>query len=191
MGANRVGAGCKVFAFEPNPRHFALLVRNIEANGYSNVIPVKKAVSNKIGTANLFLDPENKASNKIYNPHNGSESITIDVTSLDEFFLGKEYPIEIIKMDIEGAEMAALQGMAKIIEKNDDLKIVTEFFPSALQKFGFSPVQFLNKLISYGFRLYIIKEEEGTGECVEFTDPNYALEICKSKKSINLFCEKA
>jgi hypothetical protein len=49
LAARRVGPEGRVFAFEPNPDNFRLLVKNIESNLYSNVIPVQKAVSNGRG----------------------------------------------------------------------------------------------------------------------------------------------
>ena len=53
--ARLVGQDGKVFAFEPEPSNFDLLVRNVKINGYSKVIPVQKARSSKRGRARLFL----------------------------------------------------------------------------------------------------------------------------------------
>jgi len=43
LAAKLVGRKGKVFAFEPGPDNFSLLLKNIEANGYDNVIPVQKS----------------------------------------------------------------------------------------------------------------------------------------------------
>lgn len=56
-----------------------------------------------------------------------------------------------IKIDIEGAGMAALEGMRKIIEKNPELTILTEY----------SSGEYLNELIRCGFKLFTINEKKG------------------------------
>lgn len=45
-----------VIAFEPDPRNYELLLNNVRVNGYTNVIAIKKAVSNKNGKLRLFID---------------------------------------------------------------------------------------------------------------------------------------
>ncbi len=188
LAAKLVGRKGRVFAFEPAPDNFSLLLKNIEANGYDNIIPVQKAVSNETGTTKLFLCEVNRGDHRIYQSHDNRESITVDVTTLDNFFENEQYPIDVIKMDIQGAEMAALQGMTEIVLKNDSLKIITEFWPTVLQSFGFSPLEFLNKLIEYGFTLYTITSKEPWIKPVSVT---HVMEMAKGEEFINLFCQKS
>jgi FkbM family methyltransferase len=186
LAADRVGQEGKVFAFEPCPYSYSLLVKNINVNGYNNVIPVQKAIVDRPGIADLFLDSENFGGHSLASTHNKKKSITVETTSLNEFFKNKEYLIDVIKMDVEGAEMAVLKGMNKIIEKNRDLKIITEFDPLAMRRFGFSPKEFLKQLARYGFKLHIIKNHEAP----EPTNVARIMKLCKVKGHINLFCEK-
>ena len=188
LAAKLVGRKGRVFAFEPAPDNFSLLLKNIEANGYDNIIPVQKAVSNKTGTTKLFLHRMNQGDHRIYDSHDGREAITVNVTTLDTFFENGQYPIDIIKMDIQGAEMAALQGMAEIVLKNDSLNIITEFWPKMLQNFGFSPLEFLSKLIEYGFTLYSITSKEPWIKPVSVTE---LMNMCKGDGALNLFCQKS
>ena len=55
LAAELVGEKGKVFAFEPEPSNYDLLLRNVEINGYKNVTVVRKAVSNETGESSLFL----------------------------------------------------------------------------------------------------------------------------------------
>jgi len=187
IAADLVGESGKVFAFEPEPENYALLLRNMEANGCKNVIPVQKAVSDRNGTVELFLSTENKADHRIYDSQDGRESITIGVTSLDRFFEGRDCRVDLIKMDIEGSEMAALRGMTRVLKQNDDLKIITEFWPMGLRRFGYSPEEFLDKLTKLGFELYHINEERFLLEPIDVTR---TMEMCKGEKHINIFCKK-
>jgi len=187
IAADLVGEKGKVFAFEPDPDNFALLLKNLEVNRCQNVIPVQKAIADRNGKTRLFLAQENKGDHRIYDSYDGRKSITVDVTSLDDFFKERDYRVDVIKMDIEGSEMAALNGMTKILKKNDDLKILTEFWPSGLRRFGTYPKEFLNKLTEFGFELYYINEER---KLIEPIDVTRVTEMCKDEEHINIFCKK-
>jgi len=187
IAADLVGKNGKVFAFEPAPDNYALLVKNIEVNGYKNIIPTQKAVSNKTGTTKLFLDPDCKGAHRIYDCRDKKEHVIVNLTTLDEFFKYRDGRINIIKMDVEGAEMGVLQGMTNLIKKNIDLKIFAEFCPALLRKFGASPEEFLSRLVEYGFRLYKIDEMKKTVNTVSVTQ---VLRECGGTKVTNLLCEK-
>ena len=188
LAADLVGEEGKVFAFEPNPDSYTLLVKNIEINGYNNIFPVQKAISNKTGSAKLFLGPHyNRGDSRLYDSHDGRESIEVDVTTLDSYF-GKDCQVDLIKMDIQGAEAGALQGMANVIEKNDNLKLITEYWPAGLQRFGSSPMDFLDKLMEHGFKLYHV-DERGQRIC-PISAITSVTRTANDEEFTNLFCEK-
>src|SRR3989344_1330123 len=70
--------------------------------------------------------------------------------------------IDIIKMDIEGAEVLALAGMKKTIARNPKIIIFTEFYPKAIERLGHSPMAFLKELITLGFSLSVINEDKSS-----------------------------
>lgn len=190
LAANLVGEKGRVFAFEPGSGNYSLLVRNIEVNEYENVIPLNKAVSNKSGTAKLFLCSDNKGDHRLWPSCEDREWVEVEIISLDKFFESYDTKIDVIKMDIQGGEMAALQGMDKLIMRNLNLKIITEFWPSGIEETGFLATEFLNKLIKYDFKLYHISHE------IEPTDFAHLMKICEDKKrrgsedSTNIYCER-
>jgi FkbM family methyltransferase len=175
----------KVVAFEPDPYNYSLLCRNIELNGYRNVIPVRKAVFSKPGKMKLFLDKSNLGGHSLSEANvDKGASITIETTSLDDYFKNTDCKIDVIKMDVQGSEMEVLEGMANIINQNYDLKIITEFWPLGLRNSGSSPTDFLNKLIGCGFALYQI------GKDVKPINVNHFLERCSDKNPTTLLCKK-
>lgn len=191
LAAMRVGEDGKVFAFEPHPDNYSLLLKNIEVNGYKNAIPIQKAVSNKSGTVQLHLHPENKGGSRICDFPLSRQHILVSAITLDDFFKDKDYQIDLIRMDIEGAEMWAVEGMDKIISENKNLTIIAEFFPRALRTFGVSPKHYVNKLVEHGFQLYEIDEEQ------EAIKPIDAASITKNVDSesrlhnfTNLLCKR-
>jgi len=54
LATRQVDSTRKVYTFEPAPSNYDLLLKNIALNGYENIVPVPKAVSNSDGTAHFF-----------------------------------------------------------------------------------------------------------------------------------------
>lgn len=163
VAAKLVGEEGKVFAFEPEPYNFDLLVRNIKLNGYHSVIPTQKAIADKNGRATLFLDKTRFGHHSLSRGNVidcSGNSVEVDVQTLDDFLKDFGDRVDFAKIDVQGAESAVIQGMAKTIESNKNLKIVVEFTLLGLRCFGSSPEEFLNRLIGYGFKLYQISESK-------------------------------
>lgn len=160
--ANCVGPNGAVFAFEPNADNFALLQKNVEANGYQNVTMIQKAVSDKTGQTRLYLAKENTGDHRIYDSQDGRPSTAIEIVRLDEYFRNHRGDVHFIKMDIQGAEGNALLGMEKLMRKSRRLKLLTEFWPIGLRRCGTNPAGFLKMLESRGFKLYNIEEDKRT-----------------------------
>jgi FkbM family methyltransferase len=188
LAAKAVGDKGKVFCFEPESSNYALLLKNAEVNGYKNVTPVRKAVFSKTGKVNLFLG-RYSGTHGLYPSVYSTSTLAVDAITLDEFFEDKDCPIDIIKMDIEGAEMAAVTGMAEILKMNHDLKIFTEFCPIGLQGAGSSAQEYWDKLVEHGFKfIYLINERK---QKLEQTDLASVMKMCKSIGYVNLLCQRA
>lgn len=185
--AKLVGEGGRVFAFEPDQDNFALLKKNVEINGYQNVTLVQKAVSNEVGNIRLYLCEENKGMHRIYESRYCSQSIETESTRLDDYFQDYNGKIDFIKLDIEGAEFSAIQGMSLLLQKNSSVKILTEFMPVAIKEFGVEPGEYLSLLVENGRKLYNINEKK---KKVEPTDIHKLLETYTPEKenSTNLLC---
>ena len=102
---------------------------------------------------------------------------------MDEFF-PVETPIDFIKMDIEGAEEKALQGMEGILSKGDVKTMIIEFYPERLQGVGSPPKRLWDRLTAFGFEIYEIRDE-GVEEKIDF---DQALCVCRKANCINLLC---
>jgi FkbM family methyltransferase len=165
LAARLVGKEGKVYAFEPEPRNFLLLCKNIALNGYDNIVAIRKAVSDREGFAKLFLS-DDYGSHSLYKFDNAKTPIITETVTLDNFFRKEGYHVDIIKIDVEGAEMVAFLGMEKLIRENKKLKIFVEFSPYRIREAGYSPEEFLSKITEYGFKIYLIDELSGHVRCV-------------------------
>ena len=103
----------KVFVFEPRPMNVAFLKRHVKFNAVENVALNEAAVSDKAGDAG-FQD----------NTGSGTGHLSVDgilkvvTIVLDEFVDGISHPDpDFLKMDIKGAEIGALDGARKTIER--------------------------------------------------------------------------
>lgn len=158
--ANIVENG-KVIAFEPDPRNFSFLKKNCEANGYSNVSLVNKAVFKETKKLRLFLHEEDGSGHSLFIPNKeNNESIIVDSVKLDDFKgINK---LNFIKLDAEGSEYWILKGAYETLKNNPDLIIITEYSPLGLRKSGVKPDNYIKELQKLDFKLYDINEISGT-----------------------------
>ena len=187
--AQLVGELGHVYAFEPEPSNFELLSKNVKENKHNHVTLVQKAVSDKNGKINLYVSKRNLASHRIFDGEDKRKSIEIDVTTLNEYFKNFEKPIKFIKIDVEGAEGAALLGASKIIKNSKNLVIMMEYFPKLIKKFGGAPEEVLKSLLEKKFKLLNINQENKKLDTVVIA--NFIEEYNEQKKNYtNILCVK-
>jgi len=123
-----VGKEGRVYAFEPDPIIFKVLKKNMELNNIDNVSIFQQAVSDSVGTTTLYICEVQDGGTSII-PRNDpkfTQEVIVDVTTLDSFCQGHDIIPNFIKMDIEGAELKAINGMTNILDSSLDLRIIME-----------------------------------------------------------------
>jgi len=182
--ARLVGEKGKVYAFEPDPENFALLKKNVEVNGYRNVVLEQKAVSDNPGTLKLHLGGRS-AHHSIYkNMYSCNRSVNVKSVRLDDYI----DTVNFIKIDVEGAEYSAFKGMQSILRKNKKLRMITEMVPLFLKNIGVTPSEFVQLLTDTGLSLYLIDEEQN--KIAPFELKMLSSYNPSRKVNINLFCSK-
>jgi FkbM family methyltransferase len=160
--ARAVGAGGHVWAFEPDPDNFATLCTNLELNSYRNVTAVQAAVGTTTANGSLYLSPFH-CDHRTYPTGEGQRKIPVAMVSVDDF-LPPNQRVDLIKMDIQGAEGMALMGMKRTLASNPGVVILMEFWPEGLRKTGTPPELVLSELEKLGFALYRIDEHTNVVE---------------------------
>ena len=163
--AQCTGQSGHVWAFEPDPGNYAILRRNIGLNRLNNVTALPFAVGNVSGTGKLYRSPF-QGDHRIRSSDPHRDVVPIDIISLDDFFPAEER-IDFIKMDIQGAEGMALQGMRKLLASTPGIILFMEFWPKGLRETGFVPEQVLADLMSWGFNLGKVEGKTGDTESID------------------------
>lgn len=122
--AKKVGNTGKVIAFEPDPYNNIMLRRNLKLNNVKNVVIVKKGLYSKDDV--LPFDIQSIGSNIVsinHVFHNRKTINKITVTTLDKELERLHIKkINFVKMDIEGAEIEAMEGFKNTIKNNPNIQ---------------------------------------------------------------------
>jgi FkbM family methyltransferase len=168
LASSKVGPSGQVIALEPSPQNFKLINLSLEANSFSNVTTINAAVSDFVGKSFLHLSPYYNSEHSLFNYHyssghvNNTNKISIDVTTVDKILEDSlDYTVDLIKMDIEGSESKALDGMQRVLEENEHFVLITEFWPKGFENAKSNPTDFLKKLEKLNFKIHHIDEAKG------------------------------
>jgi FkbM family methyltransferase len=170
LASTLVGPTGRVYAFEPDSSIYAYLESNARNNQCQNIVCIKQAVSHTVGYAR-FIRPEAERGflaspsledgPNVRGPLEGSLKFeSVPTTTLDQYFAGHAWPqIDLIKMDIEGAESAALEGMRQLSARTPKLKLLFEFNLGAMERAGSGPHELIGTLRGIGFRTAYVVEK--------------------------------
>lgn len=137
VAANKIKTG-HIYAFEPVKDIVRLLKTNIELNNFNNISIIPFAVSNKKTISPIYISSQdNLGMSGFHKPQNYSGKIDyVETISLDEWIKEMKIPkLDVVKIDVEGAELQVLKGMKKIIESNKPIFFI-ELINENLKKFG-------------------------------------------------------
>ncbi|MCW5854318.1 MAG: FkbM family methyltransferase, partial [Anaerolineae bacterium] len=159
LAASRVGPTGRVIAFEPHPRNVELLTMSVRENGFEHVQIYPLAVSNAEGAVELIGDPTSTNASfavpGVSDPADVAKAYHVKTVVLDQC-LQAEPRIDIVKMDIEGVEPLAWQGMRQLIQRHRPI-VLTEFSPEAIRHQDFAtPEAYLAMIRTMGYQLRIL-----------------------------------
>lgn len=182
--AQLVGKSGKVHAFEPGHENIELLKKNVTLNKRKNVIVNETALSNKVGDLNFYLSASNPQDHRIIkDKHEKRKTYKVKSITLDEYF--KNGKVDFIKMDIQGAELLALEGAIKIISKYKPLLII-EYWPYGIVQLGRKPEELFKILEKMKYKIMLINQSNGKLEQIHKKN---LLTKSSSGDIYNFFCK--
>lgn len=175
MAANHVETG-EVHAFEPYRGHLERLRRNLRLNGFDNVIVNAVGLSNLDATEELFIPDTagvsgNSGAASIYHPTDTTkEHVTekVQIMKFDDYVAQQGlHNIDIVKLDVEGAELDVLEGSVGSIDKYQP-SFVMEVNQSCLNRAGRTTEEVFNFWERRGYATFLIKD---SGELASINAP--------------------
>jgi len=177
LAAHIVGKRGRVISLEPDPRLFAKLTWIADRNQLSQVTPVQVAAAENAGTLKLEGFDElagNYGLSKLVNGDAiGPRIFDVRAAPIDQILddLGASQ-VDLVKMDIEGAEQLAIRGMSKGLTAHRYRNIILELHPPILEQRGVAVRDVLVLLERSGYRGWRIDHSQHT-----FRQATYARNI--------------
>jgi FkbM family methyltransferase len=165
VAAKLVGTSGQVVAFEPMADIAASLERNIADNHLDHVVLARLGLADAISSAPIYAscgqgqsDEENHGLGSLYGGDSPANSPVqnIQLTTLDAYL--QEHPVsrlDVIKIDIEGAELPCLKGAARTLQRHRPILII-EIQEQTSMVAGYHQEDILDYLESFGYAFHTI-----------------------------------
>jgi FkbM family methyltransferase len=162
--AARTGAS-HVYAFEAQPSTYELLGKNVIINWMTKFITYENlAVYNHTTDLEFFVRnhyPGNSslgftAPDQLEKWFDSTTAVKVHAVSLDDYFAEKPGKIDLIKVDVEGAEPAVFEGARRMLARNRDIKILCEWSPDQMATARQDPAHLVDLWAEQGFRAHVL-----------------------------------
>jgi FkbM family methyltransferase len=166
LGAMLVGPGGRCVGIEAHPRLAELLQRNVIINGlHHHVTTWHRAAWSETAELKLHMR-RNFASNSSIGSI-GADALTrlgdtekiVEVPAVRLDDLLSDLPsIDVLKIDVEGAEVHVVTGLARILASNPAITVMFEWSPGQITDVGDDPATLLDLLLGHGFRFRLLED---------------------------------
>jgi FkbM family methyltransferase len=154
----------QVIAFEPFAETAQMLSKTMWMNGFTDITTVyQAAVSDAPGDLLLHLG-NTSGHHSLFSlgadEATSSAAVAVPVVTLDES-LESGSPIDLIKIDVEGAELEVLKGAADTLAANPDVALIVEFGPSHIARSGHTVEDWFSTFDDLGMEYRVIDPMTG------------------------------
>jgi FkbM family methyltransferase len=153
--------GLKVLAFEPIPRTYNFLQRNVNLNSVENVELLNFGFSDREDELSFFYYPEGSGNASLANVSERTdvEEVVCQVRRMDDFVAERGLTPDFIKCDVEGAELMVFQGGEKILREHRPV-VFTEMLRKWATKFDYHPNDMIRFFAELGYGCYLISADK-------------------------------
>jgi len=162
LAAQQVGPTGQVHSFEPSDRMFKELTFNVALNNFNDICKLNNwAVSDSIGRARLSC---RQAGAEVFGSLGNQDWVDgypvtgykeVPTSTLDEYIRQQNIGhVDLIKMDIEGAELLALRGGRRLLAESYAPVIVLEMADVNTQGLGYKATKTWDYLVTMGYQMY-------------------------------------
>jgi len=161
LGLSKTRQKLQVFAFEPIPKTFNYLKKNIELNQLDNIQAYNHGLSNQNAEIQFYYYPEGSGNSSLADLAEDHNSVKINSTvkKLDDFVDENAIDrIDFIKCDVEGAELMVFQGGEKSIRHFKPI-IFTEMLRKWASKFEYHPNEIIDFFKQLDYKCFTVIDD--------------------------------
>ncbi len=137
VAARQIGSQGRVYAFEPQPDLAKVIEQNRNFLNLENIFVNNLALGDTVGEIS-FTVPKEKTMASLAITDNDQQTYIVQMTTLDAFCAENDLThVDLIKMDIEGAELMALKGASQLLRNPNGPVLIFEYSPRTYGRFGY------------------------------------------------------
>jgi FkbM family methyltransferase len=186
--ARRVRPTGQVLAIEPAADNLAVLRKNIAANGLNNIVVQPVAAGGGHEVRDFFLRGDVSAVNSLF-PQSRYGAVTaveqVRVAPLDDLV---DIDPDLVKIDVEGAELEVLAGMRRLLGRHA-FPIIVEWHPELQQMAGYRPDALPRVLLDHGFTLHVAWHTHLTKLNTSDID-GVVSRLCRARRPVELLARR-
>ena len=178
-----VGPNGVVHSFEPSPDNFTRL--RCATRKLANVCPCQAAVGERSGETMLYVSDNLNVDHRAYvTEGNPRRALEVGMVALDDYFKPGER-VDLLKLDVQGYELHALQGAKRILNENREIKLLLEFWPYGLKQAGANWRELIEMLEGFAMNVMSV----GANSLIPFeaskvrTDVNWYVNLFASRSA--------
>jgi len=142
----------RVVAFEPVPRSCALLRENVALNRLANVTVCEFGLAEQPGERVIFVPADLPTASSAADLTGAGTALRVDFRKLDDVADELDLAPDVIKIDVEGAELAVLQGATRTLARRP--VVYCEMLRKWAAAHGSHPDETLRHMAEYGYGCY-------------------------------------
>jgi FkbM family methyltransferase len=148
----------KVYCFEPIPKTFNALNKNININGILNIVSHNFGFSSQAGAFPFYYYPEGSgnASSSNLTGREDVQCVQCKVRTLDDYTAETGAQVDFIKCDVEGAELLVFEGGIKTIMKDKPI-VFSEILRKWSAKFNYNPNKIFELFKAQSYKAFTVK----------------------------------
>jgi FkbM family methyltransferase len=181
LGGQLVGPQGRVVAVEAHPGLAELLRRNVIMNGlYGYVTTWHRAAWSSTTTLQLHQRLNFSGASSVGaigqealdRLGDTEEMVDVQAVPVDDLLEGFP-PVDVLKMDIEGAELQAFTGLSRTLEASQQMAVMFEWAPALMEGVGDKAEALLELLEGHGFRFRLLEDDLAAIERAKLLDLPY------------------
>lgn len=156
LAAREVGITGVIHAVEPCEENLGFLRKNVNSNELDNVLIHTCAAGRDSRRRGFHITGSSDSHGFYHHPYTETiETVEVAQAPLDNLVEGK---VDLVKIDVEGAEIEVLEGMKRIIAENPELVLILEWNPACIRNAGHDPLVLPDHLNELGFNVQVLDD---------------------------------